>query len=226
MARLTYPRAGEPRPAALPPAERTVGQLVAESIRLYGDRFFASVVLGVPAAVIVGLGSWLSGWVQVALVLAVGGILCSAALVFAVLIVHPRHTSPRALTAALATGLIVFVPALVSRLTVFPGIYLVAIVWMAATIFAVPALLVEGVGPLQAFRRSFRLARADIVHAVGGLATFIIAIVLTSLVLTFLLRGFSDQSLRAAAMLALLVVTPLFFIGSALLYVDQSARVK
>ena len=226
MARLTYPRAGEPRPAALPPAERTVGQLVAESIRLYGDRFFASVVLGVPAAVIVGLGSWLSGWVQVALVLAVGGVLCSAALVFAVLIVHPRHTSLRALPAALATGLIVFVPALVSRLTVFPGIYLVAIVWMAATIFAVPALLVEGVGPLQAFRRSFRLARADIVHAVGGLATFIIAIVLTSLVLTFLLRGFSDQSLRAAAMLALLVVTPLFFIGSALLYVDQSARVK
>src|ERR1035437_6991542 len=39
MARPTYPRASEPLPAALPPAERTVGQLVAESIRFYGDHF-------------------------------------------------------------------------------------------------------------------------------------------------------------------------------------------
>src|SRR5438067_8787732 len=38
----------ESRPAALPPAERTVGQLVAESIRFYGDHFGAVLLLGVP----------------------------------------------------------------------------------------------------------------------------------------------------------------------------------
>src|SRR6478752_5109676 len=47
-------RMAEPRPAALPPAERTIGQLVAESIQFYGHRFWACLALGVaPAAVAV-----------------------------------------------------------------------------------------------------------------------------------------------------------------------------
>src|SRR5256886_2924133 len=50
MARLSYPRAAEPRPAALPPGERTVGQLVAESIRIYGERFVRCLAIGVPPA--------------------------------------------------------------------------------------------------------------------------------------------------------------------------------
>jgi len=33
-------------PPPLPPAERTVGQLVGETIRAYGDRFWPSLVLG------------------------------------------------------------------------------------------------------------------------------------------------------------------------------------
>ena len=49
---MSYPRAGEPRPAALPPGQRTVGQLVAESIRFYGARFWAVIPLGVPLAVL------------------------------------------------------------------------------------------------------------------------------------------------------------------------------
>ena len=46
------------RPAALPPAQRTVGQLIAESIRLYGARFWTVLPLGVPFVVvdIVGIG--------------------------------------------------------------------------------------------------------------------------------------------------------------------------
>ena len=36
----------ESRPAALPPAQRTVGQLIAESIRLYGARFWTVLPLG------------------------------------------------------------------------------------------------------------------------------------------------------------------------------------
>ena len=40
----------EPRPAALPPAERTVGQLVAESIRFYGEHFWRVLPLGLAPA--------------------------------------------------------------------------------------------------------------------------------------------------------------------------------
>ena len=35
-------------PAPLPPGDRTVGQLVAETIRAYGERFWQSLVLGIP----------------------------------------------------------------------------------------------------------------------------------------------------------------------------------
>jgi hypothetical protein len=64
------------------------------------------------------------------------------------------------------------------------------------------------------------------VHAIAGLVTLAITIVLTALVLTFLLRGFGDQGIRVATLLALLVVTPLFFLGTAVLYGDQAARVR
>jgi hypothetical protein len=226
VSRLSYPKAGEPRPAALPPETRTVGQLVAETIQLYGRHFFASLLLGAPAAVIVALDSSLDGAARAAAVLAVGAPLSAAALVQAVLIAQPARPARGTLLAALAAGTVVFLPALVARLVVFPGIYLLALAWIAATVFAVPALLVEGLPFRRAWPRSLRLARADAVHALGGLATLTIAIVLTGLMLTFLLRGFSDQSLRLAAILALLVCTPLFFLGSALLYVDQAARVE
>src|SRR5437660_821998 len=47
-------RAARPLPAPLPPETRTVGQLVAETIRLYGRRFWPSLALGVgPALVLV-----------------------------------------------------------------------------------------------------------------------------------------------------------------------------
>ena len=42
----------ELRPVALPPAERTIGQLVAESIQFYGAHFWDCLVLGVPAAAV------------------------------------------------------------------------------------------------------------------------------------------------------------------------------
>jgi hypothetical protein len=140
--------------------------------------------------------------------------------------VYPGNPPRRAVLRAFGAGLVVFVPALVARVVVFPGIYLVALAWIAATAFVVPVVLVEEIGLRRAWSRSLRLARADAVHALGSLATLTIAIVLTGLMLTFLLRGFSDQSLRVAAILGLLVCTPLFFLGTALLYVDQAARVK
>ena len=173
MARLTYPRAGEPLPAPLPPETRTVGQLVAESIRLYGRRFWPSLALGV---------------------------------------------GPAALGAA-ATGLHGL-----ARVVIFPGIYIVVLAWFALVGLSVPAVLVEGLPLRRAFRRGAALGRADFVHALGSLATLVITIVLTGLVLFFLIQSFGDQALHVAAFLAFLVLTPLFFLGAALLYVDQAAR--
>ena len=224
MARLSYPPHAGPRPEALPPAERTVGQVVAEAIKLYGNRFFASVALGTPAAAMVALASWVHGPARGASVLGVGALLSAAALVGAVRLAYPAARESRALPAAFAAGLVAFVPVLVARVVVFPGVYLLALAWLAVSVFAVPAVLVEGSSLAASLRRSVVLARAGAVHALGALATLTITIVLTALVLTFLLRGFSDQSLRVAALVALLVVSPLFFLGAAVLYEDQAAR--
>ena len=45
----------------------------------------------------------------------------------------------------------------------------------------------------------------------------------TQIVVSLLLQGFADNSERAAAFLAGLVLSPVLFLGAALLYVDQAA---
>src|SRR5712691_565821 len=52
MARPRYPAHQGPLPPPLPHETRPVGQLIAESIRLYGSRFWASLALGLPVAVL------------------------------------------------------------------------------------------------------------------------------------------------------------------------------
>jgi hypothetical protein len=201
-----------------------VGQVVAEAIRLYGQSFLSALVLGLPAAAIVGLAAWAPEPERTACVIVVGSALSAWALGRAVRLTYPEANDAAA--AALAVGVVAFLPAVLVRVVVFPGIYPLALLWLAATIFAVPAVLVEGMSVRRALARSVRLARADAVHALGGIVTLLITNALTAYVLTFLLRGFGDQGIRVATLLALLVVTPLFFLGAAVLYSDQAARVR
>jgi hypothetical protein len=212
-------------PPPLPPETRTVGQLVAETLKLYGTRFWPSLSLGIgPALLGVGAAE-LDGATRVAVVLGAGPFVLSASYAGAVALVQPIGRG-RYLAVALVAGFIAFLPICVSRLWIFPGIYLLVLAWLALVGLAVPAALVERRGLLDALRRGVRLARADYVHALGSLATLVITIFLTGLVLFFLLRELSDQALRVAALLALLVLSPVFVLGAALLYVDQAARVK
>jgi hypothetical protein len=64
------------------------------------------------------------------------------------------------------------------------------------------------------------------VHALGSFATLAIVVFLTQTVLVFLLRGAGGAAIDAALFLANAVIAPLLFIGAALLYLDQAARVK
>jgi hypothetical protein len=87
-------------------------------------------------------------------------------------------------------------------------------------------LVVENVPLWRAFARAWQLARADFLHAFGSLATLAIVVFLTQAVLAFILRGFGDAAAWVAYFLASVVVSPLLFVGAALLYVDQAARVE
>jgi hypothetical protein len=212
-------------PPPLPPETRTVGQLVAESIRLYAARFWPSLALGIGPALVGVAAAELDGVARVVVVIGVGPLVLAASYAGAVALVRPIGRG-RYVGVALAAGYLAFLPVCVSRLWIFPGIYLVALAWLALVGLAVPAALVERRGYADALRRGVQLARADYVHALGSLATLAITIFLTGLVIFFSLREGSGQALRIAAVLAFVVLAPLFVLGAAVLYVDQAARVE
>jgi ABC-type Na+ efflux pump permease subunit len=57
-------------------------------------------------------------------------------------------------------------------------------------------------------------------------ATLAILVVICVFMLFVLLANVGEQALRLAALLAVFVVSPLFFLGTALLYFDQVARLE
>ena len=89
------------------------------------------------------------------------------------------------------------------------------------------SLVVERLGVRAALRAGWQLARADFVHALGSLVTLAIVV--------FAHAGACSPSScavrrcrrqTAAVILADVVLSPLLFLGAALLYVDQAARVE
>jgi hypothetical protein len=208
-------------PHEISPADRTVGQLVADTIRFYGNRFFPSLALGLVVAVFgqVGIGS--SRNAQGTL-LSLASPLFTLAYIGACVLVLGRRPTLRAFLTAFVIGIFVFVP--VGVLVWF--FVLPALAWLAFAGFTVPALLDDDVGARNALRRAGRLSGVDYMHALGTLATLVIVYFLSRSALLFLLHGQADATLRTAAFLADLVLSPLIFLGSAQLYLDQKARLE
>jgi hypothetical protein len=210
-------------PPPLPPEARTVGQLVAEAIRFYGNRFWASLALGIPPALLVVAGAPLPRRDRLLVVLIAGPVLITVSYVGGCRLVLPQRRG--SLAVAFAGGLLVFAPVpvllAVSALLVIP-----ALGWLALFGLVVPVVLAEGLSFRESFRRAAVLARADYVHALGGLATLGIVAFLSQAVLFFLLRGAGEAAVAVAAFLANLVVSPVLFLGAAMLYFDQTARLE
>jgi hypothetical protein len=211
----------KPLPPPLPPETRTVGQLVAETLKLYGDNLWASLPLGISLTVINQITAGHRTLYQV-LVLAAGAPLMAASFTAASAIVGGVRPRREDVVRAVVVGSIVFVPAAFLTLVyVLP-----AVAWLALVGLVVPVLVLERPGTGAAFRRAIQLARADYLHALGSLATLAILFGLVKLTLVLLLRDLGDAGERAALGLGDLVMSPLLFLGGALLYVDQAARVR
>jgi hypothetical protein len=222
MARKGTPCPREPLPPPLPPETRTVGQVVAETLKLYRRRFWRSLALGLgPAVTAVGV-TFVPGWWDLAFVLTGGSLLITASYVGGVLIASEADSDRRSVAIALAVGYLIFLPVPF----LYSAFVLPAVVWLGLLGLAVPAALIERRGFRASFRRGFALARADYVHAIGSLATLVIVSFLTATVLFILLRGGSKVALSSAAFAALLVISPILFLGGGLLYFDQAARLE
>ena len=203
-------------PPPLPPQERTVGQLVAESIRLYGRTFWRALPLGVPYALVDQFAVHRTADAQM-LVFWIASPLIAGAFVYACALVHDRR--PTATVFLLALLIYLPFPAL-RALYLLPGI-----AWFAFIGLAVPAALVERLPWRPALARGRELGTADFVHAFGSLATLVVVVGIGSETLSLLLRTQGDSSQRIALGLADLVLSPLLYLGGALLYLDQAARV-
>jgi len=221
MARGAKP-AARPLPPPLPPEQRTVGQLVGEAIRIYGAHFWKGLALGVPVLAINGLVWSAPSGSGRFLVVPAAALLISLSYVAAVALVTERSLRSRHAVNAYVVAVLVFLPfPFLTAIYVLPGI-----VWLALVGLAVPAALVEGLGPRASLIRGYRLARADFVHVLGGLATLALVVFLTQFSLYFVLREYAENTRLLAAALASLVVSPLVFLGAAILYVDQEARLR
>lgn len=207
-------------PPPAPPETRTAGQLVAETLRLYGRRFWAALALGVGPLVVVLTVNALPGRTGLIFLATGGALVFTVCYVAATLLAGNVPVQRRSILTALAIGVLVFAP--VPFLTVsliFPGV-----IWLAFFGLAVPVALIEEKGLRQSLRRSIALARVDFAHALGSLAALIIVGFISAVSLAFLLGQFGEQSRAFAALIPLVLVSPLLFLGSALLYFDQSAR--
>jgi hypothetical protein len=220
-ARTTRPGARE-LPPPLPPEQRTVGQLVGEAMRVYGNRFWAALAVGLPVAAVNALVVAVPRGLGQLLLAAGGGVLMALSYVGACAIVLERPFRSRSALVAYAIGVLVFIPfPFLATVFVLPGL-----VWLAFVGLAVPSAFVEHLGVRAAFARGIQLARADFVHVLGGLAALALVAFLTQAALYLVLREFAENTRVVAAILASIVVSPLVFIGAALLYVDQEARLR
>jgi hypothetical protein len=237
------PRPQKPLPPPLPPEKRTVGQLVAETVGFYRHHFFQTIPLGLSVAALTQLTvafghrhvqvrghppaqafhdphSILGGGIETTIL--VGALLLTLSYIVAIVLVTGARPDRPRLVRAYAAGVLVFLPApILAQLLVVP-----AVLYLALVGWVVPAAIVEGTGFRHSFGRTWRLARVDYVHAAGGLATLVIVFYVTRLMLALLIRGGGEVTERSSALLSDLVLSPMLFVGSAILYLDQAARLE
>jgi hypothetical protein len=211
----------KPLPPPLPPETRTVGQLIAESIKLYGRHFVRALPLGVLVAVLSQITAG-ARREAVGAVLVVAAPLFSAAFAYAAQLATETRAARRSWLVAVVAGSLVFFPAAL----LLPWFALAAVLWLALVGLAVPAAIAEGGSIGASLRRGFALGRADYVHAAGALIALVVLFYLARWGLALLLASQADNTVRTAILLADVVLAPLLFLGGALLYVDQEARLR
>jgi len=224
-----------PLPPPLPPETRTIGQLVAETVRLYRERFWPSLALGVPPALLDLVVQLLPQHLQLQVPAGVGAgsVLMTISFIGAAVIVSGVRPSRKAIWNAFVCGLLIWPPAALLPLLfalsgniwiTLIGLALPSLAWLAYVGLSVPAAVIEDLDFRHAIGRGMELGRVDFVHVLGGLATLVIGFALTKGVLFALLHGQAKVQIVSAAFAADLVISPILFLGAALLYVDQKAR--
>ena len=194
---------------------------MAETVKAYGEHWRAALVIGLPPALLSAGATGFSRAQTLAIVPFAGAIAATASFVVASAVVSGVSVRSQRIVPAAIAGILIYLPfPFLTVLFILPGL-----AWFALIGLAVPAAMAESLGVKEALRRGLVLGRADYGHALGALATLTILVFVTQIAAAILLQGFADNSERVASFLAGLVLSPVLFLGAALLYVDQAARV-
>jgi hypothetical protein len=211
-----------------------LGEVFAETVRIYGERRWAAFGLGaVVAAVFI-----LSGYVPVAVAVALLAVAFTTSWALATrLATGDAFVEACAHLARSAPALVVFtlVASVPFALAISQAFLIVfAVAWLALVGFSIPVSVAErppGDGSpfgriAFALHRSLELARAEYLHAAGVVAALVVVYVVVGYVLAAALAGFADNSGLAAVALVQVVLAPFFFLGLAVLYFEQRARLE
>ena len=209
-----------------------LGELLAETARLYGERFWGALGVGgvIAAAFVVALRvpePVQTGVLVAAITLAYAA---TARLVSGDTFAEAWGQVAARLPVLVVLGIAVTVPfAVVARYLV---LLIAAAAWLGLVGFSIPVAMLERqsepAGSLwrigYALRRSLTLARAEYLHAFGVAAALTLVYVLVGTLVASALVGFADSGALAATTLVQVVFGPFFFIGLCVLYFEQTAR--
>lgn len=218
----------------MPPPDRPLplGELLSEAVRIYTQRPWAAIGLG----------------------LVTGGAYLLAALtpdLLDVLVIALAFTASYGAAARLVSGdtfaeawaqvglrapvlvvltFVVAVPAVIALTYLF--LLVVGALWLALMGFSVPVAMLERDPDVRnsfdriahSLLRSIRLARTEYLHALGVVAALIMIYLVLGIGLGVALVGFADNGRLIATALVQVVLAPFFFLGLSVLYFEQRAR--
>jgi hypothetical protein len=210
-----------------------LGELLAETVRLYGDRVKAVAGVGLFLAVtlvLADLTGHVIGFVVVLALAFTAAYAASARIVAGDRFVEACAQVGLRVPILLVLTLVVSVPFVLGRID--PVLVLFAVAWLAFVGFSIPVAMLERDPEAEAWYRrlgyslyrSVDLARAEYLHALGIVAAFVIAYLLLVPILAALLVGFGENGRFAAFVIANGVIGPFFFLGLNVLYFEQRAR--
>jgi len=208
-------------------------ELLAETVRLYGERIWA----------VAGIGIFLAGSLLAASII--------GHLLILIVIVAPAFTVSYAVGVRVALGdpaaeawaqaglrapvlapltIIVSVPFVLGIVDVL--ILFFSVAWLAFVGLAIPVAMIERAPEATswfgrigyALTRSTDLVRVEFLHVLGVCAALVLIYALLGPLLAVLLTGFADNGSLAASLIANGVLGPFFFLGLSVLYFEQRAR--
>lgn len=209
-----------------------LGELISETIRIYTQRPWAAIGLG-----LVEGGAFLLARVSPVLFQVFILALAFAATYAAAsrLVSGDSFAEAWAQVGVRAPTLVVLtfvvaVPAVITLQELF--LLVIGGLWLALMGFSIPVAMLERDPAVKnsfdriahSLLRSLRLARAEYLHALGVIAALIMINVVFGFALGVALVGFAENGAVVAAVLVRIVIAPVFFLGLSVLYFEQRAR--